>query len=53
MEVMGAENCILNLGQEGYPSGEDASKPCSGYSLGPQPCHIETPDDFLNFVRVG
>jgi ppGpp synthetase/RelA/SpoT-type nucleotidyltranferase len=54
MEVMGEEDCVENQDQEGYRSlWEMLQGPVRDTARARSLADIETPDGFLNLVRVG
>jgi hypothetical protein len=53
-KVMGAENRVENLGEEGYRSlGKRLQDPVRDTVWARSIADLETPDVFLNLVRVG
>ena len=53
-EVMVEENCVEDLDQEGYRSMEKMLQGSVRYTVWAKSlADLETPDNFLNLVRVG
>jgi hypothetical protein len=53
-EAMGEENCVEDLDQEGYHSLGKMLQGSVRYTVWPRSLNdLETPDGFVNLVRVG